>query len=95
VHGLAGTAGINRAAITTIATSMHSTYPQYRYLDEPSHDLGAVRREVNALRHGSRRTRSQHGIGWYFVGKSDMAPAGSYSYAHLINVLRSEALRFR
>jgi hypothetical protein len=95
VHGLSGTAGINRAAITTIATSMHSSLAQYRYLDQPAHDLDAVKREVNALRHGSRRTRSQHGIGWYFVGKSDMAPHGSYTYAHLIHVLASEALRFK
>jgi uncharacterized protein (TIGR03382 family) len=95
VHGLAGTRGINRAAFTTIATSMHSGYAQYRYLDQPAHDRGAVIREVNALRHGSQRTRSQHGIGYYFVGKSDMKPSGSYTYAQLIHLLRTQALRFR
>ena len=74
---------------------MHSSYAQYRYLDEPAHDLSAIRREVNALRHASRRTRSQHGVGWYFVGASDMSPSGSYTYAQLIALLHTESLRFR
>src|SRR5262249_49929115 len=66
VHGLARSGGINRRAISTIGTSMHSIYPQYRYLDRPANDLRAITREVNAIRHGSKRLRSQRGIGWYF-----------------------------
>jgi hypothetical protein len=95
VHGLSGTAGINRAAFITLGTSMHSSYSQYRYLDQGSHDLAALTREVNAIRHGSKRLRSQHGIGWYFVNKSDMAPPGNYSYDALIKRMRTQALRFR
>ncbi len=95
VSGLAHAGGINLHAISVIGTSMHSTYPQYRYLDEPAHDLDAITREVNAIRHGSARLRQQHGLGYYFVGKSDMAPPGAYSYDALIQRMRLEALRFR
>ena len=95
VRGLAETGGINRRAITTIGTSMHSLFPQYRYLDQPAHDLASVKRQVNALRHGSRRVRQQHGIGYYFVNRSDMQPVNHYSYDRLIRVLRTEALRWR
>ena len=74
---------------------MHSTFAQYRYLDQRSHDLAALTRKVNAIRHGSRRTRQQHGIGWYFVNKSDMDPGSGYSYDSLIHRLRTQALRFK
>jgi hypothetical protein len=95
VKGLAGAAGINRRATTTIGTSMHSQFAQYRYLDQPSHDLASITRQVNALRHGSKRLRSQHGMGFYFVNKSDMAPPNAYSYDRLIRRLRLQALRFK
>jgi hypothetical protein len=96
VRGLAGTGGINLHAFTTIGTSMHSTFAQYRYLDQPSHDLAAITREVSALRHGSKRVRQQKGVGWYFVNKSDMAPKPhTYTYAQLIARLRTQALRFK
>lgn len=87
--------GINGRAITVIGTSMHSAFPQYRYLDQPSHDLTAIKRQVNAIRHGSRRLRSQRGIGFYFVNASDMAPPGAYTYDKLIKVMRLQGLRFR
>jgi hypothetical protein len=87
--------GINRRAITVVGTSMHSSYPQYRYLDEPSHDLASIKRQVNAIRHGSHRLRAQRGIGWYFVNKSDMAPPSAYSYDRLIKTMRLSGLRFR
>jgi hypothetical protein len=87
--------GINRRAITVIGTSMHSAYPQYRYLDQPSHDLTAIKRQVNAIRHGSARLRGQRGVGFYFVNKSDMAPPGAYSYDRLIKTMRLQGLRFR
>jgi hypothetical protein len=87
--------GINRRAITVIGTSMHSSYPQYRYLDSPSHDLVSIQRQVNAIRHASRRLRSQRGVGWYFVNKSDMAPPSAYSYDRLIKTMRLAGLRFR
>ncbi len=87
--------GINLRAISVLGTSMHSIYPQYRYLDQPSHDLAAIRREVNAIRHGSKRLRQQHGVGYYFVNKSDMAPPSAYSYAQLIARMHHQTLRFR
>ena len=92
VGGLAP--GINQRAITTLGTSMHSTFAQYRYLDQPSHDLDAITRQVNAIRHGSKRLRQQRGIGWYFVDKSDMTPPSAYSYDALIKRMRIQALRF-
>jgi len=87
--------GINRRAISVVGTSMHSSYPQYRYLDQPSHDLSSIKRQVNAIRHGSKRLRSQRGIGWYFVNKSDMATPSAYSYDRLIKTMRLQGLRFR
>jgi hypothetical protein len=95
VHGLARTGGINARAITTIGLSRHSGYAQYDYLDEPSHDLAAIKREVNAIRNGGSRLRQQHGVGWYFVNKSDLAPPKNYTYDALIGRMRAQALRFR
>ena len=100
VKGLKYGAGINRRAISVIATSIHagtSGLTQYRYLDKPSQDLASIKRQVNAIRHGSRRLRSQQGVGYYFVNKSDMAPRSGapYSYDALIRRLRLQALRFR
>jgi hypothetical protein len=95
VSGLPQSGGINLRAITTVGTSMHSTYSQYRYLDEPSHDLSALVKEVNAIRGGEQRLRQQHGLGYYFVGKSDMAPPSAYTYDALIRRMRLEALRFK
>jgi hypothetical protein len=86
--------GINRRAITVIGTSMHSGYAQYNYLDQPSHDLTSIKRQVNAIRHASRRLRSQRGLGYYFVNKSDMAPPHAYTYDQLIKVMRLQGLRF-
>jgi len=87
--------GINRRAISVVGTSMHSTYSQYRYLDQPGHDLASIVRQVNAVRHASTRTRQQRGIGYYFVNKSDMAPPSAYSYDRLIRVMRLQGLRFK
>jgi MYXO-CTERM domain-containing protein len=99
VKGMKDGGGINRRAFTTIGTSIHagtSGLAQYMYLDRPHDDLRAVKKEVNALRHGSKRVRSQKGIGFYFVNKSDMAPRGGvYSYEKLIRTLRLQALRFK
>jgi hypothetical protein len=95
VHGLERTGGINLRAISSPATSMHSSLAQYRYLDDPRHDLDAITRQVNAIRHASRRTRQQHGLGYYFVGKSDMTPVSHYTYDQLIKRMRTQALRFR
>lgn len=95
--GMKGAAGIAHRAITVLGTSMHSTYPQYRYLDWPKHDLRSITRQVNAIRHGSKRLRAQKGLGYYFVNKSDMAPlpGAPYSYDGLIRRMRLQALRFR
>ena len=95
VHGLAQSGGMNARAITTIGLSRHSGYAQYDYLDEPSHDLAAITREVNAIRHASARLREQPGVGWYFVNKSDLAPPPNYSYDALIKRMRTQALRFK
>ncbi len=74
VRGMKDGGGINLRAISVIGTSMHSTFPQYRYLDKPSGDLASITRQINAIRHGSKRLRQQRGVGYYFVNKSDMAP---------------------
>jgi hypothetical protein len=97
VKGLPYGGGINTRAISVIGTSMHSTFPQYRYLDQPRNDLSSITRQVNAIRHGSKRLRQQRGLGYYFVNKSDMAPlAGApYTYDGLIRRMRLQALRFR
>jgi hypothetical protein len=95
VKGLEYGGGINQRAITVIGTSMHSSYPQYRYLDQPSYDLASLSRQVNAIRHGSKRLRQQQGVGWYFVNKSDMDPPSAYSYDALIRRMRLLALRFK
>src|SRR5262249_11532096 len=95
VSGMKHGGGINQRAITTIGTSMHSSFPQYRYLDQAGHDLESIKKQVNALRHGSARLRQQHGVGYYFVGKSDMAPPSAYTYDALIGRMHTQALRFK
>lgn len=96
VRGLPGVAGIDRTLITTIGTSMHARFAQYRYLDDPARDLAAITREVNALRHGDGRLRRQHGLGYYFVDRGDMQPRpGTYSYAALVQRMTAQALRFK
>ncbi|MGE5180595.1 MAG: hypothetical protein ACM31C_00970 [Acidobacteriota bacterium] len=94
VAGLRRASGMNAHAITTIGATHRSTYAQYRYLDHASHDLASITRQVNALRHASRRTRQQHGVGWYFVDSSDLAPVSTYSFDALIRRMRTQALRF-
>jgi len=95
VRGLKFGGGINLRAITVIGTSMHSSLAQYRYLDQPSHDLESITRQASAIRHGSKRLRQQHGLGYYFVNKSDMAPPRAYSYDRLIRRMRLQERRFR
>ena len=65
------------------------------YLDQGKHDLASITKQVNAIRHGSKRLRQQHGVGYYFVNKSDMAPPSAYSYAQLITRLRGQTKKFR
>jgi hypothetical protein len=100
VKGLKYGAGINRRAITVIGTSIHggsANLSQYAYLNQPSNDLTSIKKQVNAIRHGSRRLRSQRGVGYYFVFRGDMAPLSGapYSYDALIRRMRLQALRFR
>jgi hypothetical protein len=98
VKGLKDTGGINGRAISVIGTSIHAgsaNLPQYMYLDQPSYDLRSLSRQVNAIRHGSKRLRQQQGVGWYFVFKSDMKPRGVYSYDALIRRMRLLGLRFK
>lgn len=93
VKGMSNGGGINLRATTVIGTSMHSAYPQYRYLDQPAHDLSSITRQVNAIRFGTKRLRQQHGVGFYFVNKSDMAPPSAYSYTQLIDRMRAQTRR--
>ena len=100
VKGLKFGAGINRRAITVIGTSVlggTAKLAQYQYLNQPSRDLTSIKKQVNAIRHGSRRLRSQHGVGYYFVFRGDLLPrpGAPYSYDALIRRLRLQALRFR
>jgi uncharacterized protein (TIGR03382 family) len=76
VHGMRGAPGVSRRAIITLGLSMHTAYPQYNYLDSPSHDLAAITRQVNAIRHGSGRLRVERGLGFYFIGGGDITPSG-------------------
>jgi hypothetical protein len=93
VKGMTDGGGINLRAISVLGTSMHSTYPQYRYLDQASHDLASITRQVNAIRFGTKRLRQQRGVGYYFVNKSDMAPPSAYSYGRLVDRLRAQTRR--
>ena len=95
VHGMRGIAGISGHEITTIGLSMHTRYPQYNYLDDTGHDRGAVSREAIAVRHSGSRTRAQHGLGFYFVGKSDITPAHGYTLSELDATMHKAMLRFR
>jgi uncharacterized protein (TIGR03382 family) len=99
-RGLPTTRGINRRAFITLGTSVHggsAHLPEFSYLDRPAGDLRSLTRQVNAIRHGSRRLRAQRGIGYYFIGRDDMMPRADapYEYDDLIRRLRAQALRFR
>ena len=99
VSGLPRAGGINLRAITVLGTSIHggtSNLPQYSYLDRPGQDLASITRQASSIRHGSKRLRQQHGLGYYFVFRGDMKPHGGapYSYDALIRRLRLQALRF-
>ncbi len=97
VKGLSGASGINRRAITVLGVSMHSTYPQYRYLDQPRNDLRSVRKQARAIQYGTKRLRSQKGIGFYFVNRSDLQPFSyaPYDYDDLVKRMASDARRWR
>ncbi len=95
VATIADAGGMNLRAITTLGATHRTRYAQYRYLDDARHDLAAITREVNALRGASRRTRQQHGIGWYFVDPGDLAPTSGYTLDQLVRRMRTQALRFR
>ena len=100
VKGLKFGGGINRKAITVIGTSIGggtAKLVQYQYLNQPSNDLRSITKQVNAIRHGSRRLRSQKGVGYYFVFRGDMQPRSGapYSCDALIKRLRLQARRFK
>lgn len=56
VKGMPHGGGINTRAISVLGTSMHSSYPQYRYLDQPRNDLASIKRQVSAIRFGDRKS---------------------------------------
>jgi len=97
MRGMQGGSDVARHAFTTLGLSMHQGLSQYNYLDDPRHDLAALSREVNAIRHGSARLRQEHGLGFYMVGSYDVQPrpGAPYTYTQLVAHLRSLADRFR
>ena len=95
VHGLRAVAGISAREITTLGLSMHTRYPQYNYLDDTRHDLSAIARQATAVRHASSRTRAQHGLGFYFIGRSDITPSSRYRVADVVAGIHQAMLRFR
>lgn len=95
VHGLKGAAGISGREITTLGLSMHSGYAQYDYLDDTRHDLSAIAREATAIRYASSRTRAQHGLGLYFIGKSDITPSSRITVGQVVTAIHHAMLRFR
>jgi hypothetical protein len=91
--GLPGGGHIDERAITVLGMSIHSAYPQYRYLDWPAHDLASVRAQAHALRTGGALLTAQRGLGYYFVGHSDLEPiAGApYDFDALLGVMTEQA----
>lgn len=48
-----------------------------------------------AIRHASSRTRAQHGLGLYFIGKSDITPSSRITVAQVVTAIHHAMLRFR
>lgn len=94
VLGLPGGGHVNQRAITVLGTSIHAPYAQYRYLDRPAQDLSAIRAQARAIRSYGALLTEQRGLGYYFVGHSDLEPvAGApYDFDRLIDVMSEEAL---
>ena len=98
VRGLKHCSNINAHAISVLGMSIHSSpFPQYHYLDEPAHDLQSVRKQIHALRHGSARLEKQHGVGWYFVGSSDLQPRSGapYTFDDLVALMHHQSEHWR
>ena len=97
VANVSGGAGINTKCITVMGTTIHGTYAQYRYLDHPSRDLSSVAKQAYATRHASARVMQQRGLGFYFVGASDLEPLSGAPYTRdqLIARMVLEAKRAR
>ncbi len=92
VLDLPGGGHVNRRAITVLGLSMHEPSP-YDYLDDPRHDLAAVRTQARTLRTFGALLPEQRGIGYYFVSHSDIVPAAGapYDFDDLIDVIAEEA----
>lgn len=97
VANLSGGVGINKKCITVMGTTIRGTYAQYRYLDHPSRDLSSVAKQAYATRHASARVMQQRGLGFYFVGASDLEPLSGAPYTkdQLIARMVLEAKRAR
>jgi hypothetical protein len=95
VHGLRGAAGISTRTLTTLGLSMHTRYPQYNYLDDSRHDLSSIARQATAIRHGSARLHAERGLGFYFIGKSDITPSRGYRVEDVVAAIHKAMLRFR
>lgn len=48
-----------------------------------------------AIRHASRRTHAEHGLGLYFIGRSDITPSSRYTVADMGASIHHAMLRFR
>ena len=55
----------------------------------------AIARQATAVRHASSRTRAQHGLGFYFIGRSDITPSRRYRVADVVAGIHQAMLRFR
>jgi hypothetical protein len=99
VRGMKHASAINRRAISVLGMSIHSSpFPQYHYLDKPSQDLDSVRKQAHAIRFSSSsRLRQQRGIGYYFVGTSDLQPrhGAPYTFDRLVHRMTQEARLWR
>jgi len=98
VQGLHDCSNINAHAISVIGMSIHSSpFPQYHYLDEPAHDFSSVRRQIHALRHGSARLEKQRGVGFYFVGSSDLDPlhGAPYRFDDVVSLMHHQSEHWR
>jgi uncharacterized protein (TIGR03382 family) len=92
VLDLPGGGHIDEHAISVLGVSIHQPSP-YDYLDDPAHDLAAVRTEARTVRTFGALLPAQRGLGYYFVDHSDLVPAAGapYDFDDLIDVMADEA----
>lgn len=92
VSGMEDAENIQRSAFVALGLSIQTTPAQYAYLDQPSHDLASLDRQIDALT-ASARLSQQRGVGYYFVNRSDITPSSGapYSLDQLIDRMAHDA----